>query len=100
MRSRYAAYVVGAIDYLVATTHPSTRSAGLRGGYQRTHESIQWIGLEVLSAFQGCAGDKTGKVEFSASYIQNGQSAVHHERSRFKRHGGDWTYLDGVVGEG
>jgi len=76
MRSRYAAYVNGAIDYLVATTHPSNRAAHLREGYQKTYASIQWIGLEVLSSFQGLEADKTGKVEFRASYIQNGHTLV------------------------
>lgn len=99
MRSRYAAYVQGEINYLVQTTHPSKRTADLRAGYQSTHDSIQWIGLEVVKTFQGGEGDKTGKVEFKASYIQNGQNAVHHERSRFKRHSGAWTYVDGEVAD-
>ncbi len=97
MRSRYAAYVQGEIAYLVATTHPSTRRSGLEADYRFTSETIQWVGLEVIRSFQGSEGDKTGKVEFKANYLQNGQHAIHHEVSRFKRHGGKWHYLDGVV---
>lgn len=99
MRSRYAAYVMGELAYLYDTTHPSVRSGGLKAAYQSTYDSIQWIGLEVLDAFQGGAGDKTGKVEFEATYIQGGQRSVHHEKSRFKRHAGKWHYLDGDVKE-
>ena len=55
------------------------------------------MGLEVLTTFQGGAQDKTGKVEFEASYIQDGKADVHHECSRFKRHAGEWHYLDGLV---
>ncbi|MDQ8208295.1 YchJ family metal-binding protein [Coraliomargarita sp. SDUM461003] len=97
MRSRYAAYVLGEIDYLLATTHPTERQPDLAAGYRSTAESIQWMGLEVVSTFQGGKNDKIGKVEFKASYVQAGQRAIHHEKSRFKRHAGQWYYLDGIV---
>jgi SEC-C motif-containing protein len=97
MRSRYAAYVLGLVDYLVATTHPTARSKDLAAAYRQTFETIRWIGLEVCSSFQGSSSDKTGKVEFKATYIQGGQTSVHHEHSRFKRHAGAWHYLDGQV---
>ena len=97
MRSRYAAYVLGLVDYLVATTHPTTRSKNLAAAYQQTFETIQWIGLEVCSTSQGAVTDKTGKVEFKATYLQGGQTSVHHEHSRFKRHSGAWHYLDGKI---
>lgn len=97
MRSRYTAYVLGLVDYLVATTHPTARYKELASAYQRSFESIQWIALEVCSTFQGGETDKTGKVEFNATYIQDGQTAMHHEHSRFKRHAGSWHYLDGKV---
>ena len=97
MRSRYAAYVVGVVDYLVDTTLPAVRRADLRQQYQATHDSIQWVGLEVLRSSQGAATDKMGKVEFRATYIQDGQRAVHHELSRFRRHRGEWCYMDGQI---
>jgi len=97
MRSRYAAYVLGLVDYLVATTHPSKRYKDLATSFQRTFESIQWMGLEVCGTSQGGAGEKTGKVEFKASYVQNGKHSVHHEHSRFKRHADAWHYLDGKI---
>ena len=97
MRSRYAAYVVGAIGYLMETTLPASRRTNLRQGYVETHDSIQWVGLEVLQSSQGGSKDKTGKVEFKATYIQGGQRSVHHELSRFRRYRGEWCYMDGVV---
>ncbi|MDP4609653.1 MAG: YchJ family metal-binding protein [Opitutales bacterium] len=97
MRSRYAAYVMGAIDYLLQTTHPDKRAKDLKVAYQTTYETIQWVGLEIVSTFQGTPSDKTGKVEFKATYLQGGQTSVHHEHSRFKRHAGAWHYLDGVI---
>lgn len=99
MRSRYSAYVTGALDYLVATTHPKGRGRDLRAGYQASYEQIRWLGLEVLSSTQGGADDRSGKVTFRANYVQNGRHAVHCECSRFKRHGGRWHYLDGEVSD-
>ena len=63
--------------------------------YKSTADSIQWIGLELKAASQGGPNDKTGKVEFQASYIQEGERAIHHELSRFRRSGGKWYYVDG-----
>ena len=73
MRSRYCAYVHGQIDYLVGTTLAAVRTTDLWVNYKSTADSIQWIGLEGISASQGGAEDKTGKSEFKASYIQDGQ---------------------------
>jgi SEC-C motif-containing protein len=97
MRSRYCAYVEGEIDYLVATTLPAVRRTDLWVDYQATHKTIDWVGLEILSTSQGGEGDKTGKVEFRATYIQEGQKSVHHELSRFRRYRGDWNYMDGDI---
>lgn len=99
MRSRYTAYVMGELDYLYDTTHPSTRYQSLKEAYQSTFDSIQWIGLEVLGSSQGGESDKTGKVEFKATYLQAVQKSIHHEKSRFKRHSGNWYYLDGDISE-
>lgn len=100
MRSRYCAYVVGQIDYLVGTTLPAVRTTDLWINYESTYKTIQWIGLEVVATSQGGVADKTGKVEFKASYIQEGDRSIHHEVSRFRRSGGKWYYMDGVVEEG
>ena len=93
MRSRYCAYVLGQIDYLVGTTLPAVRTTDLWVNYKSTADSIQWIGLEVMGTAQGGEKDKIGKVEFKASYIQDGERAIHHELSRFRRSGGDWYYV-------
>ena len=94
MRSHYAAYVLGELEYLLETTHPSARHANLKDAYQSTHDSIRWIDLRILATFQGGAHDKTGKVEFEGTFLQGGQRTVHHEKSRFKRRSGNWYYLD------
>ena len=97
MRSRYCAYVVGAIDYLVSTTLPAARTPDLWVKYESTYRTLQWIGLEIVGTSQGGTQDKLGKVEFKASYIQHGERAIHHERSCFRRSGGHWYYVDAVL---
>ena len=88
MRSRYSAYVVGLIDYLLATWHPSTSPGELE------LSPVKWIGLEVLHA--QATGD-AGVVEFVARCRVNGRAQRMHETSMFVRQDGRWYYIDGQV---
>jgi SEC-C motif-containing protein len=90
MRSRYTAYAVGAIDYLIETTHPSTRNRFSKRDIEQWSRSNRWVKLEVLKAMKD-------EVEFKAYYIQ-GLSPIqeHHEHSRFQHEGGKWYYVDHV----
>jgi SEC-C motif-containing protein len=92
MRSRYSAYVVGVIDYLLATWHPSTAPGELE------LSPIKWLGLEVLHAEQ--AGD-AGVVEFVARCRPlghgSGRAQRMHEISSFVREQGRWYYIDGQM---
>ncbi len=97
MRSRYTAYFFRLVDYLVETTHPSTRDPGLKAELEATIRQVNWSFLTVVRSSKGGKNDKTGKVEFIADYFLEGDSEPHqlHERSRFKRYKGMWKYLDG-----
>ena len=89
MRSRYVAYVLGLLDYLQATWHPSTAPGDLE------LPPTKWLGLEVREA--QTRGD-AGVVEFVARWRDSGGRAGRlHETSRFVREGGRWFYIDGVV---
>ena len=89
MRSRYAAYVLGLLDYLLATWHPSTAPGDLE------LPPTKWLGLEVREAH--AQGD-AGVVEFVARWRDSGGRAERlHETSRFVREGGRWFYIDGVI---
>ena len=88
MRSRYSAYVLGRIDYLLATWHPSTAPGDLE------LSPVKWLGLEVRHA--QAAGD-AGVVEFVARCRDaNGAQRI-HEISRFVREDGRWYYIDGQI---
>jgi SEC-C motif-containing protein len=95
MRSRYTAHVLGRIDYLVATTDPSTRGGIDRAAVERWARESQWRGLVILATSGGGSDDDSGVVEFQATYDASGARHVHHERSRFRRRDGSWLYVDG-----
>ena len=89
MRSRYAAYAVGDLDYVFRTWHPRTRPENLVGGDGQT-----WIALEILVTEAGQPGDTDGIVEFRAHYGGH-ESGVLEERSSFTRRAGRWVYVEG-----
>ena len=90
MRSRYSAFVVGDVAYLVRSWHPSTRPTGLR-----LDAAQRWEKLEIVATTGGGLLHAEGTVEFRAHYRIGADRDVLHERSRFVRHDGLWTYLDG-----
>lgn len=95
MRSRYTAYFFRLIDYLVETTHPDKREKGLAQELDKTSWDPKWRKLQIISTSKGGKEDKTGKVEFIASYSLHGEKGELHEKSRFRRFKGKWMYLDG-----
>jgi len=97
MRSRYSAFVFGRVDYLFETTHPSHRTNTLKEEIAFTCKSVAWTKLDILTIWQGGEKDKVGKVNFRASFIQEGVHGVHEEHSRFKRYGKVWMYVEGEV---
>ncbi|SCL36685.1 SEC-C motif-containing protein [Micromonospora nigra] len=89
MRSRFAAFAVGDIAYLLRSWHSTTRPARLR-----LDPGQRWTGLEVVDTAGGGLFDTTGVVEFHAHYRAGGRPGTLTERSRFVREDGRWFYLD------
>lgn len=88
MRSRYSAYALHLIDYLIQTTHPSKRHLYKRNEIENWATNNHWVKLEICKA-------KKDKVEFKAYYQQGIQTYMHHENSTFKKEQGVWYYLEG-----
>jgi SEC-C motif-containing protein len=88
MRSRYSAYVLGLIEYLQATWHPSSAPGELE------LSPVKWLGLDVREA--QTTGD-AGVVEFVARFRVDGKGERLHEISRFVREAGRWYYIDGEM---
>jgi len=92
MRSRFEAFRDGDADWLLASWHPSTRPASID-----LSDNPRWRGLQILDRVDGGPGDRTGVVEFRATYlVAGGGVGILRERSRFVREGGRWYYLDAV----
>lgn len=92
MRSRYSAFCLGLVDYLIETTHPSKRQPDEREALNRTIAETQWLGLKILAHKQT---KDLAEVEFVAFY-QDDKIGQLHERSRFSREAGRWYYHDGL----
>jgi SEC-C motif-containing protein len=89
MRSRYTAFATGAVDYLVATTHFSTRKSHKKADILDWSKSNQWIKLEVLAT-------TATTVKFKAYYLDHHLKAqIHNEHSTFIFENGNWYYVDG-----
>ena len=92
MRSRYTAFVVGDIAYLLSTWHPSTRPAALE-----LDPAMRWYRLDVLRRERGGPLDRDGVVEFRAFYRRDGARGEQHEVSSFAREGRRWRYVSPVA---
>lgn len=88
MRSRYTAFVLGRLDYLRTSWHPSTRPAELT-----LEPGVKWLGLQVRS--HRVVDADHAEVEFVARSRVGGRGQRLHERSRFVRENGRWVYVDG-----
>jgi SEC-C motif domain protein len=97
MRSRYAAYVVKAVDYIVDTCLLDEEHGIDKEATKRWSEKSSWLGLKILSTDKGGPGDDEGVVEFRASYVLDGLRENHHERAAFVRREGAWLYADGEI---
>ena len=88
--SRYSAFVLGHVPYLLATWHGSHRPAELT-----LDAGAKWLGLEIKQ--HRITGEHSAEVEFVARCRVGGKAVRQHERSRFLREEGRWFYVDGDV---
>jgi SEC-C motif-containing protein len=95
MRSRFTAYALGEVDYLVATHDPAHLPD--RAQIAAWARRARFTALDVDEVVDGGPDDDTGIVEFSADFVEEGRKQEHRERSRFKRIDGRWYYVDGTT---
>jgi len=96
MRSRYSAYVVANVNYLMDSHHPNTRPVKERKNIIKWTKSIIWVSLEIISKQKGQQIDTEGNVEFKALYIENGKLEYIHEDSYFVKENNKWYYKSGI----
>jgi len=93
MRSRFAAYAMGNVDYILATTHPQGEhhrddTEAWRTDVLQFCKATTFSGLEILDA-----GDTF--VCFHATLQQGGADVSFTEHSTFAKHDGRWAYVSG-----
>ena len=99
MRSRYAAYALGHIDYIIETTHsdgPHFQEDKFtwRAEIAQFCEQTRFVGLQVLGS--GALQGEDAWVSFLAQLTQHGHDASFKECSTFRREDGRWCYLSGT----
>ena len=101
MRSRYSAYALGEVDYLIATTHregPQFR-ADTRAWADDLREFCQTTRFEALEVRTSGEQGERGEVRFLARLSQAGRDVSFVEHSVFVREAGRWLYHSGEADE-
>ena len=88
MRSRYAAFVLGEVEYLIYSDTTSTQAD--REELLAFSKGVEWIGLEIVE-------ESDDIVEFKAYYNLNEKTQLLHEKSRFVQVDEVWKYDKGEL---
>lgn len=94
MRSRYSAYVMSEIDYIIDSTISDKRKDLERKKTKQWSEKSEWHKLEIINTSQGGKDDNSGTVEFIAHFTYKGNKTKQHEISSFKRVDKKWFFVD------
>lgn len=90
MRSRFAAYALGLVDYVVATTDPAgpqwqADRAAWEASIRAFATATRFDGLRILDAPETAPASDEGHVTFRAALTAGGRDVGFTERSRFTR---------------
>lgn len=102
MRSRYTAYTLGDVDYILKTWADETRHTVNAISLAQSCAQTQYLSLKIVSKIAGTRKHNQGQVEFEVSFISNGKTQTHQEVSNFIKitdqlHVDQWYYVDGNV---
>ncbi|TNE92088.1 MAG: zinc chelation protein SecC [Deltaproteobacteria bacterium] len=96
MRSRYAAYAKGMVDYVLDTTAPGPMQQDDRAAWadqvRQFSAGTRFLGLRIAEHVDG---EEEAFVTFFCTLEQGGRDASFGERSRFVKVGGRWAYHSG-----
>jgi len=100
MRSRYSAYALGEVEYLLQTQPSPVPLARRRRELLGSLGQLDWQRLQIITVTAGGGDDLSGTVTFEAHYVAAGQRGVMRECSLFGRTGnsldGGWLYLEAL----
>ena len=94
MRSRYSAYALGLVDYIIDTTHKESPHRG--SDLTRWREELKLFSKETkfegLKIIEFIDGAKTASVTFRATLKHGAKDVSFTEKSAFTKEGGRWFY--------
>ena len=93
MRARYSAFAAGEIDFIVASTHSSTRRDVDVPYTTEWSRNSTWQGLQILETKD--VNENKALVSFEAKFTQEGNEQTHREKSVFERENGQWRFVTG-----
>lgn len=96
MRSRYAAYALQQIDYIVRTTVPAQQPLLDVNSIAQWSREAQWLGLTVHQHIPRI-GKRHAQVAFTACFAEHGSAHEHNELSTFVQINGAWYFIDPTV---
>lgn len=96
MRSRYCAYVLKNIDYVIQTTVPGQQAQLDKTLLQDWANDTSWTGLQIVR-HQPAVSKIHSKVEFNAFFKVNDEKQTHNENSLFVKIDGRWYFVDSTV---
>lgn len=92
MRSRFSAFFLKNVEYVIATTVPAQQALLDKSALQAWAEGMNWTHLEVMS--HNKVGKRHAQVRFRA-YFDNGQGEqIYDELSAFVKIEERWYFLD------
>lgn len=96
MRSRYAAFALGNVRYILQTEQPNPphtakELAAHRRSLKQFCQNTQFLDLQILD--EATLSKEQATVTFHATLLQNGQDASFTERSLFALRNGRWVYV-------
>lgn len=93
MRSRYTAFVMADIEFLMQSWHSKTKDSSFKSKKNlfTWSKSVTWVKLDVLNS--SMKTPYTGEVEFKAFFYENGSLEYIHENSLFTIENKHWVYV-------
>ena len=96
MRSRYCAFMLKNIPYIVETTAPNQQSLLSINELTDWANQTRWLGLQIIQA--KTLSKIHALVEFDAAFLgENGEVQHHLERSIFVKINERWYFVDPTV---
>ncbi|MEO0813204.1 MAG: YchJ family metal-binding protein [Myxococcota bacterium] len=106
MRSRYSAYALGMVEYVIATTLPNSEAwrdddTVWRDSLRAFAREFHFAGVEVLGVEpqEGTDSPEAAWVTFRAILRRGAKDRSFTERSQFSRKDGRWFYSGGRVSD-